>query len=350
MSKGINEFAYCPRCDANLMLQKGYDHALPYWTCKGCGEMLLNPALETELDIVWICDGCGATLNVQPGFTEQRDEWICADCGFVNKIAPSEVYASEEEYQAALANPYKGLSDDDVLKLSMYQEEEQIDGRCDIIRVKHRETGETFIKKLLWTYDRSIYEYLMDNPVPHMPHVRELYESDKCLIVIEEYIEGISLAEFLDNISLPEVMAIQIAKKVCETLSYLHSLPTPIIHRDIKPSNIILTVDKDVVLLDMNVAKWFNPDKNDDTRYLGTRFYAAPEQVGYGLSASSGKADIYAVGILLNFMITGKFIKEEQAQGKIWNIIERCISLDAKDRYTAAELWAELDKIERNEK
>ena len=30
---------FCPRCDANLTLQKGYDNNLPYWVCKGCGEM-----------------------------------------------------------------------------------------------------------------------------------------------------------------------------------------------------------------------------------------------------------------------------------------------------------------------
>lgn len=96
----------------------------------------------------------------------------------------------------------------------------------------------------------------------------------------------------------------------------------------------------------MNVAKWFDPDKVDDTRYMGTQYYAAPEQVGYGFSASSEKSDIYAVGMLLNVMITGKFPKEEKAAGDVWNIIERCISLDAENRYTAKELIAELERIE----
>ena len=42
-----------------------------------------------------------------------------------------------------------------------------------------------------------------------------------------------------------------------------------------------------------------------DTRLLGTLYFAAPEQFGYGFSASTIKADIYAVGILLNMMLTG---------------------------------------------
>ena len=43
---------FCPKCEANLTLQKGYDNALPYWVCKGCGEMLINPSLDTDSDIV----------------------------------------------------------------------------------------------------------------------------------------------------------------------------------------------------------------------------------------------------------------------------------------------------------
>ena len=44
-------------------------------------------------------------------------------------------------------------------------------------------------------------------------------------------------------------------------------------------------------------------------------------------------------------MITGKFPNEERAKGKIWDIIQCCISLDAKDRYSAIELKNELNKI-----
>ena len=56
---------FCPRCDANLTLQRGYRNDLPYWECKGCGEMLINPNIDTETNVVWFCDECGAMLNVQ---------------------------------------------------------------------------------------------------------------------------------------------------------------------------------------------------------------------------------------------------------------------------------------------
>ena len=338
-------YEFCPKCDANLTLQKGYRNDLPYWICRGCGEMLINPEVDADDDIAWICDQCGSMLNIQDGFSENTGEWTCTECGYVNKIDESELYASEDEFQAEQRSPYKGLSDEDVLALSVYQDIEHIDNRPDIILVKHRETGQKYIKKLLTTYNRSVYDYLKENPVAHMPVIHEIYEGDNCLIVIEECIEGKTIADILEEKAMSGDQAIGIGIDLCAILDVIHSLPTPIIHRDIKPSNIVITPKNEVYLLDMNVAKWYDPDKTDDTRYMGTRFYAAPEQVGYGLSASSAKSDVYALGVLLNVMTTRRFPKEERAEGELWNIIERCISLDADNRYNAAELKATLEEL-----
>ena len=336
-------YEYCPNCDANLTLQKGYRNDLPYWICKGCGQMLVNPEVDGDSDIAWFCDRCEAMLNVQPGFNEECGEWVCSECGFANKIDVSELYYSDDEYRADAADPYKGLTDEDVLALSEYEDEGVIADRADVIYVRHRGTGERFIKKILHTYDESIYEYLYDHPISHMPHIIGMFKGANCLIVIEEFIHGTTLEEMLTDAVLGEEQAVHIAKSVCLILDELHSLPRPIIHRDVKPANIMLTDDGEVILLDMNVAKWHDPDETDDTRYLGTQYYAAPEQVGYGLSASFAKTDIYAVGMMLNVMITGCFPKEKRAEGKLWDIIERCISLDADKRYTARELIEALD-------
>lgn len=338
-------YEYCPRCEANLTLQKGYRNDLPYWICKGCGEMLINPEVDADDDIAWICDQCGSMLNIQDGFSDNNGEWTCTECGYVNKIDESELYASEDEFQAEQRSPYKGLSDEDVLALSLYRDIEHIDDRPDIILVKHCETEQKFIKKLLTTYNKSVYDYLKGNPVKYMPTIHEIYESENCLIVIEECIEGKTIADLLEDNAFSEDRAIDIAIDICRILEVIHGLPTPIIHRDIKPSNIMVTSENEIYLLDMNVAKWYDPDKTDDTRYMGTRFYAAPEQVGYGLSASSAKSDVYAIGVLLNVMVTRKFPKEERAGGRLWDIVERCISLNADDRYSVSELLEALEEL-----
>ncbi len=339
-------YEFCPRCEANLTLQKGYSNTLPYWVCLGCGEMLINPELESESGILWQCDNCEAVLNVQKGFSEGCGEWQCTECGYPNKISSRELYRTVDEYEADLRNPFKGLSNKDLLEVSAYQTEEQINGREDIAVVRDPDTGRRYIRKFLTTYEKSIYEHIMAHPIPNMPRIEALYESANCLIVIESYIAGETVEELLANGPLPEKQGLFIAREVCRILENLHGQPVSIVHRDIKPANIIITPENAVFLLDMNVAKWYDPDETDDTRYLGTQYYAAPAQVGYGLSASSVKADIYACGMLLNVMLTGAFPKEKKAEGQAWSIIERCIRLNADERFTAEELRKELEQLQ----
>ncbi|MBR1476435.1 MAG: protein kinase [Lachnospiraceae bacterium] len=341
------EYEFCPRCNADITMQKGFEGTYPYWICAGCGEMLINPKVETSSDIVWICDKCGGMLNLQQGFDESRDTWKCTECGCANSLNKKEIYLSEDEYQRELDNPYRGLANYEALELSGYVDIRHIDDRAGIILVKSHDDGKFYIKKLLRAYDKSIYEFLRDNPVSHMPRIKKIFESDNCLIIIEEYIEGETLEKLLSREAFSDERAVITAGKICDILKELHNRKKPIIHRDIKPANIIITEAGEIYLLDMNAAKWYDLDEKDDTRYIGTMNYAAPEQAGYGLSASSVKTDIYAVGMLLNVMITGKFPKEERAAGKLWDIIERCISLEAEKRYTADELSKALSEYVR---
>ena len=340
---------YCTRCFALLSMQRGFDSGRNYWVCKGCGQMLINPDIETESDIVWCCDQCGEPMNDQPGFDETLGQWKCIFCGYENKLDQREIYVTEEEFLAEKNNPYKGMTDDEVLMLSVYTDEEPLAGRDDISLVYNRERDLVYVKKFLRIYDKSLYQYLKEHPVAHMPRIEELYEGDNGLIVIEEYIHGVTLEELLKDKLISPKHAIYIVKRICEILDSLHHLPTPIVHRDVKPSNIILSFDAEVYLLDMNAAKWYKPDQSEDTRYLGTRNYAAPEQVGYGMTGSCVKSDIYAVGMLLNVMLTGTFPKEKKASGKIWDVIERCIRLDADQRFTAREVIEALEALDVTE-
>lgn len=347
-NKDISAYNYefCPRCEANLTLQKGYNNELSYWVCKGCGEMLINPRIKTYTDIVWICDECESMLNEQPGFTEDCGKWKCTECGFVNTIDDGALYLSDEEYQVDLHNPYKGMSDADVLEITSYEEIDYIKDREDIIVVSD-ENGKKYVKKFLRTYDESVYKYLIEHPIAHMPKIFQAYKSDKYLIIIEEYIEGITLSDMLKEREIDSYYAVKIAKSLCAILKELHSLKRPIIHRDIKPSNVMINAEGEVILLDVNVAKWYKAEEIEDTRLLGTLYFAAPEQFGYGLYASTEKTDIYAVGVLLNIMITGKLPKEKKAPDRIWDIIKKCICLEPDERYSDDELLEAMNNYMR---
>lgn len=307
--------------------------------------MLINPDVDATDDVAWICDRCGAMLNVQDGFKDNEGKWACTECGFVNDIDEKNLYDTEEDYIADLHNPYKGLSDEQVLHITSFVKVRSIDDRGHIILVEDADTGKQYIKKYLTVYDKSIYEYLKKHPVVHMPRIDYMAEGSNCLILIEEYIEGRTVGELIGAGELSEFQALYIAAKTCAILKELHAQPNPIVHRDIKPSNIIVTDEGEVYLLDMNAAKWYEPDRSDDSRHIGTWNYAAPEQAGYGLKASSAKSDIYSLGVLMNVMLTGAMPKEKKAPDPYWPVIEKCISLEADARYSAEELLNVLEKI-----
>ena len=123
-------YEYCPNCEANLTLQRGYSNELPYWVCLGCGQMLISPELETDSDIIWRCDNCGDLLNIQEGFNEDLSVWICCKCGYENTLDDSAIYESDGERLSDENSPYKGLGDKDVLELSQYKDIEYIGRRC----------------------------------------------------------------------------------------------------------------------------------------------------------------------------------------------------------------------------
>ncbi|MCM1225544.1 MAG: protein kinase [Lachnospiraceae bacterium] len=114
-----------------------------------------------------------------------------------------------------------------------------------------------------------------------MPKLYDVSISESSTTVIEEYLEGKSLG----NAKLSEKQLLTALKELCSVLEYLHG--KNIIHRDIKPSNIILAKDGHIRLIDFDAARMFKDDLEQDTKSLGTRGYAPPEQ--YGFAQTVGK-------------------------------------------------------------
>lgn len=218
------------------------------------------------------------------------------------------------------------------LSISFYKTIAAISEEHKIYIVQQIQTKKIYIKKILTVYNRNIYEFLQNNPVPHTPKIYEIFEENSELTIIEEYISGDTLEQLLDNnvkFHAEEIRDIVI--RLCIILSDLHHCYPPIIHRDIKPSNIILTPSGEVYLLDFNAAKYHSDTKSEDTTLLGTKGYAAPEQYGFGVSTV--QTDIYAVGMLLNTLVTGSISQEVNCSHEFSPIIEKCTRLQASDRY-----------------
>lgn len=123
----------------------------------------------------------------------------------------------------------------------------------------------------------------------------------------------------------------RINTSITSILKPLHSCKTPIIHRDIKPENILLDSNKEVWLIDWGAAKKEKTQKNRDTILMGTEGYATPEQ--YGFSQSESTTDIYALGVLLNELITGCLLSDKKCKGRLGLIVEKCTELEKNKRY-----------------
>ena len=218
------------------------------------------------------------------------------------------------------------------LALSYYKEFSALSQEHGVFLVQHQHTGGIFVKKVLQVYNLDVYRQLREHPIQHTPHIFELFESEGELIVIEEYISGRSLETMLEEDGpLPEYTVLSYISDLCGILAELHGLQPSVIHRDIKPSNIIITPSGELVLLDFNAARQYAASKTEDTRLLGTRGYAAPEQ--YGFSESDARTDIYAVGALMKTLLSGSVDSTIEIHGKTGSIINRCMMMDPKDRY-----------------
>lgn len=160
--------------------------------------------------------------------------------------------------------------------------------------------------------------------------------------------QGRSLKQVLDEQGLlNEEQAYDIAVQLADILVRLHQLEPAIVHRDIKPSNIIIEKNGHVNLIDFNAARHVNADKNEDTRMLGTVYFAAPEQFGFG--QSDERTDIYGLGATINYIMTGDKPGAGIAECRFSDILKKCLMVDAKDRYqSAAELRGVLDMLNYN--
>lgn len=214
------------------------------------------------------------------------------------------------------------------LAISYYQTIATLNEEHKIFLVQHQDTKKIYIKKLLDIYNINVYRQLKSSQIKGIPKLYELYEENKQLTIIEEYISGSPLQELIDKHELSSDLIIRYLVELCTVLESLHSFNPPIIHRDIKPSNIIITPHGELILIDFNAAKQLTNKYATDTILLGTQGYAAPEQYGFG--SSTPQTDIYAIGILLKELVESLPSPTSTFDSLIW----QCTQMNPKDRFS----------------
>lgn len=191
---------------------------------------------------------------------------------------------------------------------------------------------------------------------PALPRIVDIIDNGEIIYIIMDYIEGESLDRIVNKEGAQsQEIVLDWAKQLCDVLSYLHRQNPPIIYRDMKPSNVILKPEGKLKLIDFGIAREYKQCNNEDTKYLGTKGYAAPEQFG-GMGQTDLRTDIYCLGVTLYHLVTGHNPTEypyEIYPIRKWNpslspgfekIIAKCTQMNPSDRYQSCdELMYALD-------
>lgn len=202
--------------------------------------------------------------------------------------------------------------------------------------VRHKKSGTRYVFRR-YSGSGEVYRRLLPVLCPHLPQIMEAAEQDGQTAVLEEYVQGDTLAELLMGARLTEREARQVTMQLCQALHVLHSMGA--VHRDVKPENVILR-GSDAVLIDFDAARIYKDESESDTQVLGTTGFAAPEQ--YGIFQSDERADIFSLGVLINIMLTGKHPSREMTAGKMGRIVRKCTMTAPEQRYQSARALMEV--------
>jgi len=139
------------------------------------------------------------------------------------------------------------------------------------------------------------------------PMVMRVFGGEKRsrIYMVMEWCEGRLLRNILAEGRLPQDRAIRIAIEVLDALDYIHA--NGVVHRDLKPENIMVDEKDHVKLIDFGIAGDAAARRltyANFTATLGTPDYISPEQVQG--KRGDGRSDIYAAGVILYEMLSGK--------------------------------------------
>ncbi len=190
---------------------------------------------------------------------------------------------------------------------------------------------------------------------PNVCRVYDIGESEGLPFISMEYVDGEDLSTLLQRIGrLPSDKALDTARKICAGLAAAHA--RGVIHRDLKPQNIMMNRRGEILIMDFGLAAIADHLEGLEARN-GTPGYMSPEQLrGAEVTA---KSDIYALGLVLYELFTGKrpyegksipqLIDQQEAahlssmialaadvDPAVERIVRRCLDPDPNKRPTSA--------------
>ncbi|NDL66374.1 protein kinase domain-containing protein [Anaerotalea alkaliphila] len=235
-------------------------------------------------------------------------------------------------------------------------------GGGQVFQVRHLRLNNLWAVKRVRVGDQDAlreYRLLKDLDHPGIPRTIDIEEEGGSLYLVQEYVEGTTLLDYkAQNPGIPEEECVDYMLQLADILAYLHGFAdTPIHYRDIKPENILRTPQGRLKLVDFGIAS--TREEGEGGIPLGTRAYAAPEQ--YGMAASDGRTDIFSLGVVMYFLLTGLHLLDppyriqplgglnSEATQAFGEILRKCtMTLPAKRYQDVGELRKALEGLRRD--
>lgn len=194
-------------------------------------------------------------------------------------------------------------------------------------------------------YDNQLQEAQILKNLKHscIPIIYDIEEDEDSSYIVEQYLEGVTLRDYIEiKGTIPENIIIHFTLQLCDLIHYLHHIERPILYLDLKPENIIIC-GLTLKLVDFGSAL-YRDDIKEEQGFYGTRGYAAPEL--YRKEKIDERCDVYSIGMLLYYMITGispgsgmadldniDFI--ENCPRYLKRVINRCLKFNPSQRYVS---------------
>ena len=195
---------------------------------------------------------------------------------------------------------------------------------------------------------RNVWSAFTECSSPRLPRVEATYELPEHFVVVYDFVPGRTLSKVIetDGPLTPE-STVSLGIELCEAAEELHR--HGIVHRDISPNNIVAAADG-AHLIDLGIARMRVEGASKDTTSLGTWGFASPEQ--YGFAQTDARSDVYSIGRVLGFALTGirpddetyeQALKSilEHAPAKLAHAITRACSFEPSARFQSATAMAE---------
>jgi serine/threonine protein kinase/Flp pilus assembly protein TadD len=253
------------------------------------------------------CARCGATTRLEEG--------VCLHC-FLGEGLEADTEESRQKFESVLA---QDDVPDEAWRLGHYEILEEIGrgGMGVIYRARQQHSRRIVAVKRILAYQVESRETLLRfrreaeaaASLDH-PNVLPIYEVDESEDGLPffsmKYATGGSLRAAASALQDQPNECVRLMAKVARAIDYAHS--HGILHRDLQPGNILLDGDGEPLVSDFGLAKWLE-EKSDLTRTLttfGTPGYIAPEQAECAAAELTPAADIYSLGAILFYLLTGR--------------------------------------------